>query len=44
VLLAVAEHLGAALIVATHDPAIADYLPERWEMHSGRMKGIAWSR
>jgi putative ABC transport system ATP-binding protein len=44
VLLAVAEHLGAALIVATHDPAIADYLPERWEMHSGRMKGTAWSR
>jgi ABC-type lipoprotein export system ATPase subunit len=44
VLLAVAEHLGAALIVATHDPAIADYLPERWEMRSGRMKGAAWSR
>ena len=44
VLLAVAEHLGAALIVATHDPAIADYLPERWEMHSGRMEGAAWSR
>jgi ABC-type lipoprotein export system ATPase subunit len=44
VLLAVADHLGAALIVATHDPAIADYLPERWEMHSGRMTGAAWSR
>jgi ABC-type lipoprotein export system ATPase subunit len=44
VLLAVAEHLGAALIVATHDPAIADYLPERWEMHSGRTKRTAWSR
>jgi ABC-type lipoprotein export system ATPase subunit len=44
VLLAVADHLGAALIVATHDPAIADYLPERWDMHSGRMTGAAWSR
>jgi putative ABC transport system ATP-binding protein/lipoprotein-releasing system ATP-binding protein len=43
-LLAVAEHLGAALIVATHDAAIAEYLPERWEMLSGRITGAAWSR
>ena len=30
-----AEHAGAALVVATHDPAVADRLDERWEMHSG---------
>jgi ABC-type lipoprotein export system ATPase subunit len=45
VLLAVSEYVGAALIVATHDPVIAGYLPERWEMHSGRLlQGAAWSR
>jgi ABC-type lipoprotein export system ATPase subunit len=49
VLLAAAEHSGAALVVSTHDPAVADRLPERWGMQSGqlstnpRMEG-AWSR
>ena len=47
VLLAAAEHAGAALVVATHDPAVADRLAERWEMHSGAARareGPAWSR
>ena len=42
-----AEHAGAALVVATHDPAVADRLGERWEMHSGRLataEAAAWSR
>jgi putative ABC transport system ATP-binding protein/lipoprotein-releasing system ATP-binding protein len=49
VLLAAAEHAGAALLIATHDLAVADRLPERWEMHSGRMvatrpEEASWSR
>jgi ABC-type lipoprotein export system ATPase subunit len=50
VLLAAAEHSGAALVVSTHDPTVANRLPERWEMHSGRLrqpdreKEPAWSR
>jgi ABC-type lipoprotein export system ATPase subunit len=37
VLWAAAEHSGAALVVCTHDPAVADRFPERWEMRSGRL-------
>ena len=49
VLLAAAAHAGAALVVATHDPTVAERLPEVWEMHSGRLtttgtKEAAWSR
>ena len=45
VLLAASDHAGAGLVVATHDPAVADRLPERWEAHSGRLdKEPAWSR
>jgi ABC-type lipoprotein export system ATPase subunit len=48
VLLAAAEHADAALVVATHDPTVAERIPERWEMHSGRLvtpvKEEAWSR
>jgi ABC-type lipoprotein export system ATPase subunit len=46
VLLAASEHAGAALVVATHDPAVADRMGERWEIHSGRMaaKEASWSR
>jgi ABC-type lipoprotein export system ATPase subunit len=49
VLLAAAEHAGAALVVATHDPTVAERLRERWELHSGRLvltsvKEEAWSR
>src|SRR4051794_10610385 len=48
VLLAAAGHAGAALVVATHDPRVADRLAERWEMHSGRLTAAsteerAWS-
>jgi predicted ABC-type transport system involved in lysophospholipase L1 biosynthesis ATPase subunit len=43
-LLAAAEHGGAALVVATHDPLVAGRLPRRWEMHSGRLerREAAW--
>jgi len=37
VLLAAAAHAGAALVVSTHDPTVAQRLPEVWEMHSGRL-------
>jgi ABC-type lipoprotein export system ATPase subunit len=37
VLLETASHTGAGLVVATHDPAVSDRLPERWEMHDGRL-------
>jgi ABC-type lipoprotein export system ATPase subunit len=50
VLLAAADHAGAALVVSTHDPTAAARLPERWEMHSGRLhiavavEEPSWSR
>jgi putative ABC transport system ATP-binding protein len=31
-----ASHLGAGLLVTTHDPAIASQLTKRWEMADGR--------
>ncbi|QNE22664.1 ATP-binding cassette domain-containing protein [Kribbella qitaiheensis] len=37
VLLAAADELGAALVVSTHDPAIAARLAEQWEMRDGRL-------
>jgi putative ABC transport system ATP-binding protein/lipoprotein-releasing system ATP-binding protein len=45
VLLAASEHADAALVVATHDPAVADRMGERWEIHSGQMaaKAASWS-
>jgi predicted ABC-type transport system involved in lysophospholipase L1 biosynthesis ATPase subunit len=45
-LLTAADETGAALLLATHDPAIAARLPGRWEMHSGRLLVTerAWSR
>lgn len=36
-LLAAADHAGAALVVSTHDPAIAGRLHERWRMRDGRV-------
>jgi ABC-type lipoprotein export system ATPase subunit len=36
-LLAASEETGAALVVATHDPTVAERLSQRWEMHSGRL-------
>jgi ABC-type lipoprotein export system ATPase subunit len=47
VLLAAADHVGAALVVATHDPLVAERLSERWELHSGRLttkQHASWSR
>ena len=48
VLLAAAEHTGAGLLVCTHDPTVAERLPERWEMANGRLtttqREAAWSR
>jgi ABC-type lipoprotein export system ATPase subunit len=35
VLLSAAARLGAALVVASHDPAVADRLNRRWTMNSG---------
>lgn len=42
VLLATAAEIGAALVVATHDPAVAGKLAEQWEMRDGRLR--RWSR
>jgi putative ABC transport system ATP-binding protein/lipoprotein-releasing system ATP-binding protein len=39
VLLSAADHAGAGLVVATHDPVVAARLRDRWEMHSGRLAG-----
>jgi ABC-type lipoprotein export system ATPase subunit len=46
VLLGAAEHTGAALVVATHDPVVAERLAERWEIHGGRLEitEASWSR
>jgi ABC-type lipoprotein export system ATPase subunit len=49
VLLAAGQQSGAAIVISTHDPAVADRLPKRWTMHSGRLehtgsKEPAWSR
>jgi ABC-type lipoprotein export system ATPase subunit len=37
VLEASADYADAALVVATHDPAVAARLTQRWEIHSGRL-------
>ncbi|MER5810920.1 ATP-binding cassette domain-containing protein [Streptomyces sp. NPDC002033] len=37
VLFAAADEAGAALVVATRDPAVADRLRKRWAMHEGRL-------
>jgi ABC-type lipoprotein export system ATPase subunit len=39
-----ADHLGAALVITTHDPRVAARLSEQWAMNDGRLerKG-AWS-
>ena len=48
VLLAASEHAGSALVIATHDLTVAGRLPERWEMHSGKLhtdtRETTWSR
>jgi putative ABC transport system ATP-binding protein/lipoprotein-releasing system ATP-binding protein len=37
-LIASADAFGGALVVATHDPAVAATVGERWEIHSGRLE------
>ena len=37
VLLAAADELGAALVVATHDPVVAHRFPARWSMSAGQI-------
>jgi ABC-type lipoprotein export system ATPase subunit len=36
-LITAAAHTGAALLVNTHDPAVAEHLPVRWTMTSGAL-------
>jgi putative ABC transport system ATP-binding protein len=38
VLLATATEIGAALVIATHDPAVAGRLTEQWDMRDGRLE------
>jgi ABC-type lipoprotein export system ATPase subunit len=40
VLFETVHSLGAALVVSTHDPAVAERLDERWSMSDGRLQGI----
>jgi ABC-type lipoprotein export system ATPase subunit len=50
VLLAAADHAGAALVISTHDRTVADRLPERWALSAGRLttrdaeQAASWSR
>jgi len=51
VLLAAAGHARAALVVSTHDPTVANRLPDRWEIQDGRLelptadaRELSWSR
>lgn len=43
VLLATAAEIGATVVIATHDPAVAGRLTERWDMRDGRLE-TGWSR
>lgn len=38
VLIEVADQVGAALVVSTHDPLVASRLSTRWVMHAGRLQ------
>ena len=38
VLLATAAEIGAAVVIATHDPAVAGRLAEQWDMRDGRLE------
>jgi ABC-type lipoprotein export system ATPase subunit len=48
VLLEASRRSGAGLIVSTHDPAVADAVPGRWQIHNGELAvrdpEAAWSR
>jgi predicted ABC-type transport system involved in lysophospholipase L1 biosynthesis ATPase subunit len=39
VLLQAADHAGAALVVSTHDPSVAERFATCWQMHSGQLTG-----
>jgi putative ABC transport system ATP-binding protein len=41
VLVEAADHLGAGLVVATHDPAVAERLRDRWRMRDGELEVAA---
>jgi putative ABC transport system ATP-binding protein len=41
VLLETVRELGAALVVSTHDPAIAERLTDHWSMSDGRLRDAA---
>ncbi len=41
VLLAASTHVGAALVISTHDHQVAARLPDRWEIHNGRLTNKA---
>jgi ABC-type lipoprotein export system ATPase subunit len=43
-LLAHAEEAGAALVVATHDSAVADRMDRRWRLEAGRLDAEVLSR
>lgn len=36
-LIETAAHLGAALVITTHDPAVGSRLPDQWRMADGRL-------
>jgi putative ABC transport system ATP-binding protein len=37
VLLEAADHLGAGLVLSTHDAAVAGRLDQTWRMHDGEL-------
>jgi putative ABC transport system ATP-binding protein/lipoprotein-releasing system ATP-binding protein len=41
VLLEIAEHAGAALVVCTHDPTVSERFPTRWQLHNGQLTGMS---
>nr|MDQ2897227.1 ABC transporter ATP-binding protein [Actinomycetota bacterium] len=48
VLLQASQRSGAGLVISTHDQAVADAVPIRWEIHNGELAvrdpETAWSR
>lgn len=43
VLLAAADELSAALVISTHDMAVADRMTARWQMHEGSIHSVTES-
>jgi putative ABC transport system ATP-binding protein len=39
-LLHAVDRIGAALVVSTHDPLIAERLPHRWQMADGGLQDV----